>query len=203
MNCSFVDMNHLAHAYLSFEHPEVLVGNLIADFVKSGPDLGLSGKIQLGVALHHKIDEFTDTHAVIKKAKEIFRPAFRLYAGPIVDVLNDYFLANDPGIFTASTLKTFSGRVYETLEANAAFLPANFLKVLYYMKAQDWLFNYRHQYGIEKSLIGLSRRAAYMQNIAPAYQLFLENEEYLAGCYREFFPSLKLFAAQQLEELQG
>jgi len=27
-------MNYLAHAYLSFDHEEILVGNLISDFVK-------------------------------------------------------------------------------------------------------------------------------------------------------------------------
>lgn len=27
-------MNYLAHAYLSFNDPEILVGNLISDFVK-------------------------------------------------------------------------------------------------------------------------------------------------------------------------
>lgn len=27
-------MNYLAHAYLSFDEPEILVGNMISDFVK-------------------------------------------------------------------------------------------------------------------------------------------------------------------------
>jgi acyl carrier protein phosphodiesterase len=50
-----------------------------------------SGNIQKGIELHRNIDEFTDNHPVTKKAMEIFRPAYRLYSGPIVDILFDHF----------------------------------------------------------------------------------------------------------------
>jgi hypothetical protein len=34
VNCSFVGMNYLGHAYLSFNHQDILVGNMISDFIK-------------------------------------------------------------------------------------------------------------------------------------------------------------------------
>ena len=65
-NCSFVVMNFLAHAYLSFNHPQILVGNMISDFVKGKSRLGLSGNINQGITLHREIDAFTETHPATK-----------------------------------------------------------------------------------------------------------------------------------------
>ena len=88
-------MNYLAHAYLSFNNPGILAGNMISDFVKGKRKYDYPQKIQQGIAVHREIDRFTDTHPVTKEAKEIFRPAYRLYAGPLIDVVYDHFLAND------------------------------------------------------------------------------------------------------------
>src|SRR6478672_11877344 len=116
MNCRFARMNFLAHAYLSFENPEILAGNMVSDFVKGKAKFLFSGKIQNGINLHRQIDEFTDTHPATKKAKEFFRPDYRLYSGAIVDILYDHFLANDPTIFDESSLQLFAFDTYRTLE---------------------------------------------------------------------------------------
>src|SRR5438128_2160817 len=145
-------MNFLAHAYLSFGDPEILAGNMISDFVKGSIRFGFSGKIQKGIMLHREIDEFTDLHRATKKAKEFFRPDYRLYSGAIMDVLYDHFLANDETNFTDETLKTFTLASYRQLEDQALQLPARFVQVFMYMKAENWLYNYRSKEGIRKSL---------------------------------------------------
>src|SRR5690349_9308251 len=99
MNCSFAGMNYLGHAYLSFNSPPILVGNMISDFVKGAGKFSFSGNIQKGITLHRQIDDFTDSHPATKEAMKIFRPQYRLYSGPIMDILYDYFLANDPDLF--------------------------------------------------------------------------------------------------------
>ena len=68
-------MNYLAHAYLSFNHPEIVVGNMISDFVKGKKKFDYSEGIQKGITFHRAIDEFTDSHPTTKKAKEFLRPA--------------------------------------------------------------------------------------------------------------------------------
>ena len=194
-------MNYLAHAYLSFDQPHIIVGNMISDFVKGGAKLGFSGKIQKGITLHRNIDEFTDNHPATKRAKEFFRPAYRLYSGAIVDVLYDHFLANDADIFNEASLKKFSAGIYQQLEAHTSELPERFVYVFMYMRTQDWLFNYRLKEGIRKSLAGLVRRAAYISESETAYNLFLDHYVSLNECYQEFFPDVKLFAKRRLEEL--
>jgi acyl carrier protein phosphodiesterase len=194
-------MNFLAHAYLSFGHPQILVGNMISDFVKGAQKNTYIKDVRQGITLHRAIDDFTDTHPVTQKAKEIFRPHYRLYSGPFVDILYDHFLANDAAIFDEVSLKKFTQTVYATLEANSAHLPSRFVQVLAYMKMDDWLYNYRYRQGIERSLRGLVRRAVYLSESATAYSLFLEQYGALQQCYREFFPDVKQFAKQRLNEL--
>jgi acyl carrier protein phosphodiesterase len=201
MNCSFAGMNYLGHAYLSFNSPQILVGNMISDFVKGKDKFMFSGNIQKGIALHRQIDEFTDSHAATKKAMEIFRPNYRLYSGPIMDILYDHFLANDKTLFDDTSLKEFSRSIYRYLENNSTHLPNRFLQMFTYMKTEDWLYNYKYAEGMQKSLYGLIRRATFVKESDTAYRLFLEHHTYLNDCYQQFFPDVKLFTKQKFEEL--
>ena len=194
-------MNFLAHAYLSFDHSHLLVGNMISDFVKGKAKDSFVEGIRKGIILHRNIDEFTDNHPATQKAKEIFRPYYRLYSGPIVDVLYDHFLANDETIFSEASLKAFTTHTYNQLEDQAAHLPERFIMVFTYMKADDWLFNYRRKEGIQRSLKGLIRRATYLSESETAYNLFLSHYVTLNEYYREFFEDVKLFAKKRIEEI--
>ena len=56
--------------------------------------------MQEGIRLHRLIDQFTDHHPVNHELQKIFKPHYGLYSGPIVDVILDYFVANDIEFFT-------------------------------------------------------------------------------------------------------
>ncbi|MEP6596805.1 MAG: ACP phosphodiesterase [Ginsengibacter sp.] len=195
-------MNYLAHAYLSFNEPEILVGNLISDFVKGKKKFTYSPGIQKGIALHHAIDQFTDDHATTYVAKLFFKPAYRLYAGAFVDVVYDHFLANDINEFIFSdSLQKFSSNVYLTLENYFSQLPENFKYLFPFMKKHNWLDSYQYKWGIEKGFRGLANRAAYLSESAIAFSIFNKHYEELKNCYNEFFPQQKEFAALQLRNL--
>jgi acyl carrier protein phosphodiesterase len=194
-------MNFLAHAYLSFNNPQILAGNMISDFVKGSARLGFSGNINKGITLHRNIDEFTDNHKATAKAKNLFRPFYRLYSGPIMDVVYDHLLAKDLNEFTESTLEQFSLSVYETLEMQSASLPISFMHAFSYMKAHNWLYNYRLKAGIKRSLDGLVRRASYIYESETAFSILIDLYQELNECYQNFFPDVKQFAKQRFEEL--
>jgi acyl carrier protein phosphodiesterase len=195
-------MNYLAHAYLSYNHPQVLVGNMISDFVKGKAQFRYERLIQVGIQLHRRIDSFTDDHEMTRQAKEFFRPYYRLYSGAIVDVLYDHFLANDVDIFNEGhPLQLFSQRTYQLLEEQAAHLPERFLLMLPYMKAQDWLANYQFRLGIERSLRGLIYRSAYLTDHQPAFALFNEHYAALQDYYYGFIGDVKNYAKQQMDSL--
>ena len=193
-------MNYLAHAYLSFRQPELLVGNMISDHVKGKKKFDYSAGIQKGIELHRLIDSFTDEHEATKEAKEIFRPHYRLYAGAFVDVVYDHYLAIDPSIFTKDSLEEFSADTYTMLEPYSAVFPERFARMFPYMKTQNWLFNYSNKWGIENSLHGVVRRATYLTESATAFSLFEENFNTLQHCYQAFFPEMIAVVKKWMEE---
>ncbi len=195
-------MNYLAHAYLSFNKPEILVGNMISDFVKGKTKFNYPKGIQGGIALHRAIDEFTDAHPATKKAKEFFRPAYRLYSGAFIDVVYDHFLAVDTKEFeNSAALQNFSLQVYHTLEENYSLLPHQFQNFFPHMKQHNWLYNYQFLYGMEMSFGGLVHRAAFIHESTTAFTIFNKNYNALQDCYAIFFPTLKKFAANYVSNL--
>lgn len=191
-------MNFLAHAYLSFNNPDVLTGNMISDFVKGSHINDYSGEVLAGIHLHRSIDEFTDTHPVTKLAKAFFKDDYRLYASPIVDVIYDYFVANDRENFAnTSELLHFSKSVYDDLNVNWHLLPERFRKIFPYMQSENWLYNYRTEEGIRNSLIGLHRRAKYMPPSDRAFEIFLKHTTEIAEIYHTYFTLLKKHAEEK------
>jgi acyl carrier protein phosphodiesterase len=194
-------MNYLAHAYLSFHHPGIMTGNMISDFVKGKKKDDYTPDIQKGITLHRLIDRFTDEHTATKRAREVFRPAYRLYSGAFVDIVYDHFLAADENEFSNGRLARFAEEVYAVLDSFFPVLPEKFQKMLPYLKSQNWLYNYRLRLGIEKSFGGLVRRAEYLTESDTAYSLFTENYEELKTCYQIFMPDVKKIAQAEFDTL--
>jgi acyl carrier protein phosphodiesterase len=195
-------MNYLAHAQLSFNNTSVLTGNMISDFVKGRAQYNYPLSIQTGIQLHRQIDAFTDGHAVTREMKEYFKASYRLYAGAFCDVVYDHFLANDINEFeNEMALQNFTQFVYTCLEKDELLLPEPFKKMLPYMQSQNWLYNYRNLWGMEKSFGGLVRRSKYLTDSTAAFEIFQTNYTTFQQLYTVFFPEIKSFAAHQLQEL--
>lgn len=196
-------MNYLAHAYLSFEHPSILVGNMVSDFIKGKKKFDYAEDIQEGIRLHRSIDMFTDAHEATAEAKKVFKPAVGLYAGAFVDVAYDHFLAKDENEFGDDQLNFFAERTYATLQKHKEVLPERFAAMLPYMQSQNWLGNYGNMQGIKNSFGGLVRRAKYLQTSHEAWAAFQQHYQVLQACYNIFFPAVKLFALKQVEDYKN
>lgn len=194
-------MNFLAHAYLSFDDINILTGNMISDFVKGKTQFDYPLAIQKGIQLHRAIDSFTDNHPVSKEAKQYFKPAVGLYAAAFVDVVYDHFLALDELELTADEWETFVATTYTRLHTNLSFFPEKFASMFPYMQSQNWLYNYRFTWGVEKSFDGVVRRAKYLKDSTEAFTAFLDNYTVLGRLYQTFFPDLKEFASTSYAQL--
>lgn len=186
-------MNYLGHAYLSFNEPEILIGNLLGDYVKGSKILETFPEgIKKGIILHRHIDEYTDKHIANSLAKNLFRPDYQLYAGAFVDTLYDHFLANDPRHFNhESDLKQFAEGVYQTLRTYWEYIPSNAQFALENMIQFDWLYNYRTIKGIEKSFNGLANKAEYISDSSKAYQTAIRHYYELNQRYYEFIDDVE------------
>ncbi len=185
-------MNYLAHAYLSFSQPEILVGNIISDFIKGKKQYEYSLAIQKGIQLHRAIDIFTDSHLSTKEARQYLKPAVGAYSGAFIDIAFDHFLATDISIFKSETsLANFAIDTYTILEGYEDCFPEGFKIRFPSMKHHNWLYNYQFKLGIENSFASLSRRAAYLSTSEECFQLFENHYVAINNCYKAFFPELE------------
>ena len=179
-------MNFLAHSYLTFTD-EQIVGQFLQDFIRNKDRFSFPEKIGEGITLHRAIDTFTDSHPEIHEAKKIFSPLVRLYAGAFVDVAFDYFLANS---MPDKALKEHSEKVYRVLRNYDEFLPPNFLRMLDSMEKDNWLYNYREEWGIEFSIRNVLNKAKYLNKNLAVFEVFLSSKPELQNHFDHFFPDV-------------
>jgi acyl carrier protein phosphodiesterase len=193
-------MNLLGHAFLSFEDPDILCGNMMGDFVKGRKKLEtFPEKIKAGLILHRKIDTFTDHHPAVIKAKNIFRPDYRLYSGPIIDVIFDHYLANDPKYFhNEKALSGFTTKVYQQLTTNREYQPENFQKLYHFLEDEKVLYKYRTINGLKTALNRLSRRMLYAASDESAIHNTMRYYYELNQYYFDFMDDMLNYAKKEL-----
>ncbi len=194
-------MNFLAHAYLSFGNDDVLLGNLIADFVKGKQIDEYSEKIKKGIYLHRAIDYYTDNHALVREAQEFLKPTYLRYSTVITDMYFDHFLAKYWSNYHHLPLEVFSKNTYQILRKNENLLPLKFLPALSYMENEDWFINYASHEGIQRALTNMAKRARFVSHMEHAHQTLEKHGEYFYKIFVAFFEDLRQFSKSKFLEL--
>ena len=186
-------MNYLAHSYLNGKRGnDVLMGNMMGDFVKGKQYQNFASPIQEGILLHRAIDTFTDAHLIVSHVKSFFRQDYGLFSGPIVDGLFDYYLANDTSIFKhQEALQQHIQNTYNTILQNSHLMNEKMKHMTSYMIQYDWLFHYQFTKGIEKSWRGMSKRYERMNDAEIAIQLFHQHHDTIRDLYKELIFDLE------------
>lgn len=187
-------MNYLAHLYLAERTNEGLLGSLLGDFVKGRPDTGLPRAVRRGIALHRRIDSFTDAHPLHRESRNRIGRERRRYAGIIVDVCYDHFLCHHWSDYTSESLDAFVTRVYGILEEHRHELPERLGRIAPRMIADDWLRSYADLSNVGRALDGISRRLTRSNPLAGAVTEIEANYDALDRDFRGFFPELETHA---------
>ncbi len=183
-------MNFLAHLYLSGDSNELMIGNFMADFVKGKPSQLYPQPIIKGIELHRSIDTYTDSHSVVKESKKRLQPTYRKYAGVIVDIFYDHFLAARWQDFSPVSLTDFAGYTYQLMNNNLRILPVAMHMMLKYMQKEDWLVSYMQLEGVERALTGMSRRTTFQSNMEFAVQDLAKDYVLYEQEFLQYFPQL-------------
>ena len=191
-------MNYLAHIYLSYNQPEIQIGNFIADSVKGLSYQNYPQKIQKGILLHRQIDSFTDQHQTIKDSKRIFS-AYGHYSGVINDIVFDHFLAKNWDQYHKTSLIVFSNDFYELLQNNMDSLPDRVQQFYPVMKKYNWLYKYRSIAGISDILYQMNIRTRNISKMNYSVIELVENYEFLENQFYSFFKELEKFVLNKID----
>ena len=149
-----------------------------------------NGAVMRGMRSHVAVDRFTDGHDVVRESKALISSSRRRFAGIIVDICYDHFLARHWSDFSDESLAGFIGRTYGSLRAYRGDMPPVLSRVLDHMVKNDWLGGYREMSGIGRALDGLSMRLRRPNTLAGSVEELDANYGAMEGHFLRFFPDL-------------
>jgi acyl carrier protein phosphodiesterase len=188
-------MNWLAHFVLSPDDDRIRLGNWLPD-VLSRPELTAmtDPMVRVGIELHRRIDETTDRHPAVLAARAKLPAGLRRFAGLVLDVTWDHFLARDFERLAGEPLLGFVDRVQAGLYAHSENLPGEVQDVLARMEDEGWLRAYATPAGVELTLTRIARRLSPQARAAfqpAAARAALERDyRFLEDCFGDLWPDL-------------
>lgn len=188
-------MNWLAHLFLSEPDVGFRLGNLLADLVRRKDRDGMSPAFLRGCACHQTIDAFTDYHPVAGRSRARVGEEFGRFAGILIDVFYDHFLARNRDRYSPAPLDVFTAELYAGIRGHPIRLPDEARTAVDRMISGDLLGSYREIEGIEQTLrrvsMRLSERIGRPFALAPAVAVLEGHYRELGGDFAEFFPLLQ------------
>lgn len=194
-------MNFLAHIYLSGDNDLIKIGNFMADGIRGKQFENYHSEIQEGIILHRFIDTYTDAHPIFRKSTKRLHHEYHHYAGVIVDVFYDHFLAKNWNTYSDENLTDFTNNFYQSLRDNYDFLSERAKGMMPYLIEQNWLLSYQTVEGIHQILTQMDRRTKNASKMRFASNELKEHYTEFEIEFTTFFEDLRGQSRQKLLSL--
>mgnify|MGYP000161708143 CR=1 FL=1 len=193
-------MNFLAHLFLSGEDEDIIVGNMIADFIRNKEVAGFSPEVQKGIHLHRLIDSYTDNHEEVRKGTSRLRPHHRKYAPVVIDLFYDYLLAKNWDTYSNISLNDFCQNMYQVLNKRMEEMPLKLKERLPGMIESNWLVKYGTFDGLHYVLEMMDRRTKFPSNFTSGIGDLKVGMEDFNREFNTFFPDVFTYVENRLDE---
>ncbi|MGC8824583.1 MAG: ACP phosphodiesterase [Bacteroidales bacterium] len=195
-------MNFLAHLFLSGSNEEIRLGNFIGDYVKGHEYKKYPPNVRKGIMLHRQIDNFTDSHPIVRQHKSLFYQKYHKYSGIVTDILYDHFLSTHWNRFSDEALADYIDEMYRWIENNVENLPTDMQRIVPSLIKNQWLRAYSTLEGIESVLIGMSKGTSLPAEHEFALFVIRKHYEELRHAFLHYFEELMLFVNSTLENME-
>lgn len=192
-------MNFLAHTYLSGCNEEIIVGNFMGDYVKGKNYNQFPELVRKGILIHRDIDTYTDMHPITRRSKLRISPRYHKYAGIIIDIFYDHFLASLWDDFSSLSLQEFVNRTYDLLKRNYKVLPEAIKRWFPTFLENNWMMAYQSVEGIELVLERMAANTSLPNHAGYAVEVLSERYDSFKSDFLEFFPSIIRFLEEKYE----
>ena len=195
------EMNYLAHIYLSGDNDLMKIGNFMADGIRGQQYQDFPEEIKKGILLHRYIDTFTDAHPIYRQSKHRLHEKYGHYAGVIMDIVYDHYLAKNWANYSTETLEEYAGNFYQSLKDNYSDLTEKTKNMMPYMLARNWLVSYATIAGLEMILFQMDYRTKHRAHMQEA---IVELQEFYAEFEHEFtlfFEELRTHCKEKIDLL--
>lgn len=192
-------MNFLAHTYLSGCNEEIIVGNFMGDYVKGKNYNNFPELVRKGILIHRDIDTYTDMHPITRRSKLRIAPRYHKYAGIIIDIFYDHFLASMWDDFSSLPLQDFVNRTYDLLKRNYKILPGAIKRWFPTFLENNWMMAYQTVDGIELVLERMAANTSLPDHAGYAVEVLSERYDSFKNDFLEFFPLIINFLEKKYQ----
>lgn len=184
-------MNYLAHALLSPEDPQILMGNLWGDILKPQDYPKLLPGLRVGISRHRMIDAYTDQHENVNQIIQLLRPYQGKYTPVVADVMMDFMLSKFWKEFEKEPLDKFCSKKYQLVSKNLKWIPDRLHPRIQRMISHRWLESCKDRERMEQTLLMLSRRASFANKIPEAMTPYDQHASTIDELFLLFFKDLR------------
>lgn len=171
-----------------------MVANLFGDHIKGKDYSYLPPIVQQGILLHRQIDDFVDTHPLVKELRLKLYQDLPKVAGIAIDLYFDHCLAKNWSKYHHKNLTQFNEdfKRYISNKNNLTFsstpfqYPARFLQLLSAMEKYDILEKYAIYEGLNKASNSLSNRLSFKNNLDTAPLVFHQHEKEISSVFEVY-----------------
>lgn len=183
-------MNFLAHLFLSGTDENIIVGNMIADFIRNKEVENFKTGVQKGIKIHRFIDRYTDNHPQVRKGTHRLQPHHHKYSPVVIDLFYDHLLVHNWELYSNESIESFSNKMYDVLEKRMEEMPLKLKKRLPNMIASDWLPKYGTENGLLRVLEIMDRRTKFPSNFVAGIAHLKADFDYYNEEFNLFFPEM-------------
>ena len=188
---------------MSGENDLIRIGNFMGDFVKGKQYDSLKKELQIGVLLHRKIDDYFDDIPLVKLDVELLRKYFGRYGGVALDLIYDYYLANNFSKYQTNCLRAFLFKFYADILNNRDELPNQVNLVSNRMIEQDWIFHYERLDGIKLVANMLQKRIGRDLNFNQIDSVIVKHNARFQSNFHIVFKEMIDFSQIELNNLRS
>lgn len=194
-------MNFLFHMYLSGDDQELLVGNLMGDFVKGPLGDDYPPRIRQGLMLHRKIDSFAQGDIDFQATRLRLSPEYGLYRGVLVDLFYDHFLAKEWDSWSDTPFKDYLSWARGAVEKQLEIMPVKLQEIVPVI-FNELLPSYKNITGTEAALMRMSGRVKRPNPLGEGGAELTRHYEAIKADFERFTPTAQRFAAEYIADLR-
>ena len=169
----------------------------MGDYVKGRNYLHLPEQVRKGILIHRDIDHFTDSHPITRRSRRRLVEKYHKYAGIIIDILYDHFLASLWKDYCNIPLEQFVDNTYGILKRNYKVLPIGIKVWFPTFLENNWMLAYQTVDGIALVLDRMSANTSLPDHTAYAIEVLRERYDAFTEDFREFFPEIISFLEEK------
>lgn len=184
-------MNYVAHQVLSFDDPNLQLGNLLGEVVKGNQHQKYSPNLQQGILLHRHIDTFTDAHPIVKESSALLHADQGKFSPIVIDVVFDYFLIQHWENFVAQPFESFKQNCYQLFRNSEQTFPPKLQYIVHHLLLHDWFENYASLEGVALTLHNIGKRTKFENHLDNTLPILRQHLSALENNFLAFYPQLE------------